>query len=207
MSARARRTTRVRRAPRRRGLTLVEVMVALIITSMVGAAVAAMLDSVSYATTTRTSAQRANVKQKVIGARIDVATRSSTMVLAHDEGILVLWLGDSRVNGRPNLSELRRIEWNGATSEIWSYRAPTGLSIAADTLYELTADFEAVTAGLIGTPDFPGERWGTSVIGWAPTLDAGAAPDATLVQYDLVIVGEDVTVTLPHTASLRRRNS
>ena len=76
-----------------------------------------------------------------------------------------------------------------------------------DTLYDLTDDFDAITAGLMGTSVFPGERWGTSVTEWSPTLNAAVPGDATLVRYDLTIAGDDATITLQHAASLRRRAS
>ena len=191
----------------RAGLTLVEIMIALVLTAMVGVAVAAMLDSVAYATTSRTSVRRINVKQKVVGSRIDAAIRSSMMVLAHDAEFIVLWMSDARPNGKPDLSELRRIERNPATSELWSYRAPANLAAVNDTRYRLSDDFSAITAGLKGTGVFPGERWGTSVTAWSPTLNATVPADATLVRYDLTIAGDDATITLQHAASLRRRAS
>lgn len=190
---------------RGRGFTMVELMLSLTITAIIGAAVAAMLASVSYATTDRADLRRVNTKQNVVAARLNACLRSCKMVLAIDADSLVLWMGDSRLNNSPDLSELRRLEWDTATGELWSYVAPSNLADASNTSYRLTDDFESITFALMGTSDFPGRLWATNVAGWTNALDDATPQHASLVTYTLAVSGEDLTSTGTYTISFRSR--
>src|SRR4051812_34952429 len=94
--------TTVRRASR--GLMLVEVLLALAISGMVAAAVAAMLFALANGSRDRQDLRHRNVRAEVVIARVDTAIRSSSMLLGRTPNCVVLWVADSRKNGRPDLS-------------------------------------------------------------------------------------------------------
>lgn len=102
------------------GLTLVEFVVAMSITILIGAAASAMFFSISRGTTSRTDARRLNVRLQLIASRMDAAIRSSKMVMFRDPGTLVLWMGYTRENDEPDISEIRRIELTTATAQLMS---------------------------------------------------------------------------------------
>src|SRR5687767_1285640 len=211
MSKTKRHITTVKRAlargARRRGISLVEVILALAIAAMISAGVASLLFAVANGTKDRQETRRRNIKAEVMTNRIDTAIRSSAMLLGRDSRALVLWVSDTRSNESPNLSELVRIEWDPTTKEVRGYRAPAGLAPAADVTYDVnTTDFLATTASLAGTTSFPRETWGNGIAGWqsGPTT----ADRATrLLYYDLTLEFAGVAPsTVRSTVALRGAN-
>jgi len=188
----------------RRGLMLVEVLLALAIAGMVAAVVAAMLFGLANGSRDRLDLRHRNVRADVLTARIDTAVRSSSMLLGGDANTLVFWVADTRKNGKPDLSELRRIEWNAASKQVRCYQAPAGLADADDTGFQTSDDFLAATAAIAGSATFPGEVWASGVTGWTvTTVPAGAAHDARMVAYTLTLTTAAGTVTIPSSAPLR----
>jgi type II secretory pathway component PulJ len=184
-------------------MTVMELLLALGITAMVGAAVLAMLLVVAVGSEQNEEARRRNATARVISERIDAEIRSATAVLASDEHMLVLWMGDRRQNQKPNLSELRRIEWDPDSRQIRRYAAPADLAEADDTEYELSQDFAAITASLNQTPGFVGQTWAHEAAAWRIS-PAGAGADTRLIQYELIL-GDAPSATIASTVSLRGR--
>jgi len=176
------------RCPRAtRGVMLVEVLLALAITGLIAAGVASLLFATAGGTKERQELRRRNVRVDVVAARIDGAVRSSNRIVGRDNRCIVLWTSDSTANGMPNLSELRRIEWDPTTKRLLCSEAPASLSAAANIAYPLAAtDFVSVTAALSGTGSFPSTVWANGVSGWAssPTV----ITDTTrLVSYQITL--------------------
>ncbi len=190
----------------RGGLTLVELLLAIIGTALVSTALAAMLAATAFGTSNRTDVRSVAVKHKVIAGRLGAAIRSSKMVLAEGDDYLVLWMDDADLSGQPNLSEIRRIERDNATNELRSYKAPDSLNPADDTEYDLAIDdFNAETNSIKGTANFPQTLWAAGVTAWTITLDDADAQSASLVSYRMTIArGELVDTTIGATA-LRNR--
>jgi hypothetical protein len=195
------------RATRASGLTLIELILAVASTALIALAIATMLFAMAKGTSSRTDLRSVVVKHKTLTARFDAAVRSSSAVLARGSDYVVLWMGDTRENGAPNLSELRRIEYDAAGNTIVSYTAElTGTAAqieAADTTYQFSDNFEAITAGLKGDDEFPAETWATRVSGWTVTLNDATATDATLVRYRFVLAADELTDTVVGAAALR----
>lgn len=150
-----------------RGLSLVEVIMALAIAAMISAGVSSLLFAVANGTQDRQEVRRRNVKAEVLATRIDGAIRASAMLLGRDNRAIVFWVSDSRENQVVNLSELLRIEYDASAKQIRACRAPADLAEAADIAYNLkTTDFLAVTASLSGSSTFPRQIWGQDISGW-----------------------------------------
>jgi type II secretory pathway component PulJ len=196
-----------RRRPSRpapRGLLLVEVLLALALSGMIAAAVAAMLFALANGSRDRQDLRHRNARADVLSARIDTAVRSSSMLLGRDANCIVLWVADSRKNGKPDLSELRRIQWDAASKQVRCYQAPAGIADADNTTFQLSDDFLAATAALAGSATFPAEVWGTSVTGWSSNvLPAGATQDARMIAYSVTLTTSAGTVRIPSSAPLR----
>jgi type II secretory pathway pseudopilin PulG len=188
----------------RRGLMLVEVLLALAISGMVAAVVAAMLFALANGARDRQDMRHRNARADVLTARVDTALRSCGMLLGRDANCLVLWVADTRKNGKPDLSELRRIEWDAASKQVRCYQAPAGLADSDNTTFQLSDDFLAATAAVAGSATFPAEVWGTSVTGWSSgTVPAGATQDARMVAYSVTLTTAAGTVRVPSSAPLR----
>ena len=201
---RRRHSVRLQRLTGARGLTLVELMLALAITTVIGISLAGILYSASYGVSSQTGVRSACVVGDGLARRLSAAVSSSQMVLAQGNGYLVLWLADPAGRSSPHLSCLCRVAWNSDTRELHCYKAPAGLSGASDTQYSLTGtDFNAVTQALEGTRDFPGQLWSNAVGGFSTSLDSVNPLQANLLSYSITVVQDDVSGTVVGSVALR----
>lgn len=173
-------------------MTIVELLLALVITSLVALATGMMMVGVSYGSTSKSQMREVGVRLKTTTERLNAALRSSKMILATGTDYLVLWTGDSRADDGPNLSELRLIERDADTGELRSYAADFGVMTDAqiegvDTLYSLTDDFHTLTTALKAGTLFTATVWAKHVTAFACT-HAGADPQAaSLINYRLTV--------------------
>jgi hypothetical protein len=159
-------------------------LIALSVTAVLVLAIASMLHAVAYGSQSQSSARQTNVASKLLRARIDAAIAGAKMVLATDNSTyIVIWTGDTNADSVPDLSELRRIEFNAGTGQITSYRAPAG--VTPDTAYTLATDFNATTNALKGGNTFPAEVWAKNVTAFSASLNNGTTQNATAVYYSV----------------------
>lgn len=190
MARQPRPTTRRRAACRRRGLTLLELLLALSGMALIGSAIASMLVAVTYGTDTDKDMRTLVTKQMTLRARISAAIRESTMVLERGDGYLYLWVHDTDESGNPNLDELLLFEFDAGTQTFSTYRAPDAPS--ANPEYDLASSFTAQTVGVRGNADFPATRWASGVTGFETTLDNATVQDARLISFRLTLAaGEE----------------
>ena len=107
---------------KRYGLTLVELLMALSITVIVGAGVVAMTESVAIALEQGRTERERTVASAVAAARLSAVTAPASCALEIEDGYTVLWRGDSRRDGRVQASEvdwLRFDEANGSIVHEW----------------------------------------------------------------------------------------
>lgn len=184
-------------------------MLAASITALVAAGIASLFFAVSYGTSSRNDMRALVPRQRTISARLDASVRSSKMVLAVGSNFIVLWMADTRSNSAPNLSELRRIEFDASSKSVTSYKVtwPAGWSQAmidaADTQYALSDDFGAVTAALKGNTYFLPETWSRSVSAWSVSANKSSVQSATMLSYQITTVSGQTTNTLVGAAALR----
>ena len=182
-------------------LTLVEMLMALAITGLIGAAIASMLSAVTYGTSSSKDIRSLVVKNKTLSARITAAVRSSAQLLDADDGYVVLWTNDLNASGQPDLLELQRIELDADTEELTSYTPASG---AVDVAYDIdTDDFDSITSALIGSGDLEGALWATGVSQWTVDTDQADPQDAELVSFQLTMGTGSMADTSIHAVSLR----
>lgn len=167
------------------GFTLVELLMALSISGMIGLGVVLMLGSTGQAVKETRDTRQATVSRQVVIARLGSLLRSSAMVLAKEDHAIVLWKGDANANGQPDLSELRRITWDEITGSITQYQSPESLDEGSDIACELSDDFAALTQSLQGQVIFPGQLVLQHAQSWTLTLDAASPHDARLVKLEV----------------------
>jgi hypothetical protein len=183
-------------------VSVVELLLALGILAIIGGTLATMLFATSRSTRNGTDLRRRNLKIEVINSRIDSAVRSSCRVLAAGDDYLVLWLGETRQNSVPDLSEICRIDWNAGSKQLQYSAATPGLADAENIAYTFTTDFASATAALAGDARFPMQVWGRNVSGWSFTLDK-PIPASRVVQYTLQVEDEDGIGTYQNAVSRR----
>ncbi len=92
----------------RRGLTLLELMLALAITGMMGAAMSAMVVGVTRGMESITGGRSATQRAHVVHQRLRAYTEAGLCVLQHDKTQgLALWLNDNNGDDDVNLTEYR----------------------------------------------------------------------------------------------------
>ena len=95
------------RRRRRRGLTLVELVLALSVTAMIAGAIASMMAAVSNGVKTRRDARSIIIRASAAHGRLDAYLSACRCLLeAGDDGV-VLWLHDDRESGTIHASEVR----------------------------------------------------------------------------------------------------
>lgn len=165
--------------------TLVEMLLALAVSSIIGLTVLLMLSGASTAAQTQHDTREATVTRQVVVARLSSLTRCTAVVLAKSDSSLVLWKGDMNANNKPDLSELRRIEWDSDSKEIWVSESPVDMNIASDVVYGIGDDFSTLSLAAAGTAVFPTQVILGQIQGWSVTLDEPVSQDARLLRLDV----------------------
>ncbi len=95
------------RIHRMRGLTLVEMMLALAVTALVAGAIAGMMSAVSAGVGVRRDARTAMIRANLASVRLGSYVGPARAVLDVDPDRFVLWLNDNRPGGTVHVSEVR----------------------------------------------------------------------------------------------------
>lgn len=99
---------------RRSGMTLLELLLALSITILTGAAAAAVALAVSRGMTSMGEGRAVINRANLVQARLRAVTDTAWCILANDDKRgLAVWANDDNPNGRVNISELR-VVWTNA---------------------------------------------------------------------------------------------
>ena len=170
--------------------TLVELLIALIITAVIGASTVAMLGAVSYGTTNRREMRSLVVKTRTVQMRMDLALRTAEEVLYPNAtqpsvaDYTVIWVADENDDDTKQNNEIRLIERDTSTKELNTYRSAT------DTATFTTVSAFRTNALAAYTPT----RWATGIS--ALTFAATTAPTNTfLVSYQLTAESNSQTET------------
>jgi len=170
------------RSTRRPAFTLVELLLSLAVVGVVGLGVMFMLAGTSAAARTQNDARMNVTRQQVASARLSTLTRANAMILAAGPGYLVFWKGDVNGNSKPDLAELRRLEWDSQAREVWVSEAPPSLDPASNTAYELNHPFATTTQALAGSVLFPTSVILQNIATWEVTLDKADPQAARLMK-------------------------
>jgi len=182
-------------------MLLLELLLAMTATALLGLGIAGVLALSIQGTSTRNDMQESFVRLGLLTARINASIRESRMVLAQGDDYLLLWTADTSVNGVPNLSEMRLIERDPDTGEI----GQSVIEFTVDTPYALTTNFASLVSQLQGGGQFIYTPWGENLSEWTITLDHAAPPLAMSVSYRLTLSIGQVEDTAVCSVRLRNR--
>jgi type II secretory pathway pseudopilin PulG len=187
-----------------RGLTLLELLLALAGTAVIGSAVAAMLTGVAYGTATDKDMRSLITRQMALRARLEAEVRESRMLLDAGADYMILWSSDADDDGMPSKAEIQVIEYDAVMDRVMRY-APAPL--ISDVGYALTDDFRTATNSYKGDSTFPGERWAEQITSFDLTLDDIDPQSAKLVSFRFGMAGGEVPYTGIAAATLRNEVS
>lgn len=186
----------------RHGLSLLELLMAVIITAMVGAGIAGMLGAVSSGVGTRKDNREVMVRGHAAQCRLAAYLAVSRCVLACTGSDTTIWLADSRQSGTVHASEVRWLRFNSATGEliVEFVDFPAGWTRTAcelaDNEYASNTNWETVRAyysskGLLTSRALVDDLQSVSV-----RKDQTNAMAARHVTFDLEFAGEDASVSV-----------
>ena len=139
-------------ATSRRGLTVLELVLALTVTAMVALAVSGMLNVVSTGVGARNDSRTVMVLAGAARQRLGAYVDPSRCVLGHSSNSLVLWFNDARESDTVHATEIRWLDYDSNTGTIdvsyvqfpdnWTKTAKE----LADQQYPSNADWQTVRA-------------------------------------------------------------
>lgn len=109
-------------ARRTAGMTIIELLMATMIISLVTAAVAGMMMVVSTGTQDSGNVMDVVVRHKTLSARLGAEVRDAQAILVTDNASLLLWHEDANGDDAVNLSELRWITLDADAKELYCLR-------------------------------------------------------------------------------------
>lgn len=173
---------------RTNGFTLVETLLSLMVSGLIGFAALMMLSGVSGAAVVERETRVAIITRQLSIMRIGSDLRSAAMALAVSNAETLLWKGDSVANGAPDLSELRLLVWSADTGEVIVYESPAG---AGDVSFDFDDDLLAAVKPLMGTSAFPAEVKLQGVSSWKLDFDAADVRDARRLRVTATVGDAD----------------
>jgi hypothetical protein len=202
--------TGLRRRHTASGMTLMELILTLAITGMVGAAIAAMLSAMTYGTSSGKDMRSLVVRNKTLSARFTAAVRAGSMILERGDSHIVIWLNDEDESGTPHLGEIQYIEHDAANDRICSYTADfTGMDQtqidAVNDEFQLTDNFATVTASDRGQSYFPQQTWANGVTSWTVITDDADEQLAALVSFRFDLTNGELSDMVIGAAAPRNR--
>lgn len=189
---------------RGRGLTLVELLIALAILSLIATTIGGMLSAVAYGTDNDRDIRQLVARNKMVTTRINAALRGGRMVLETGSDSAgdwaVVWHRDLDGNDEPSLLEIRRLDFDANANTLSSYTAPDG---TVDVLYDKADDFATITTNLMGTASFPAELWANDAQALTIALDQPEDQLAQTFSYRLSLTAGGLTDVSIGTVKLR----
>jgi Prokaryotic N-terminal methylation motif len=184
------RTPRSPRA-RRRGLTLVELLIGLAITAITCAIMALLINATAVGTNTQNDGRRSLVRLQMVKAALEDELSNCRSILTSGSNYLVYWIGDqpgavTLPNNAVNLSELRLLEIDSSGNlNLWYCKFPAGTTNAAILAYDqtcaATTDFYALAVSLKGTTNWTSTTLATGATSMTTSLDSASPTSAHYV--------------------------
>ena len=179
-------------------MTLMELMLALSIMTLVGGCIVMMIKGTSDGTAGNADGRRHLVRTQALEATVVTIVRPCWAVLAAGNGYVVLWTGDGAdpyigANQAVNLSEIVMLELDANNKQLKYYKTvwPVGYSqastISSDTLYAASSNwYSAAQAAKSGTFFVP-TVLANNVTAFNVTLDNATAVNADMATLWITI--------------------
>lgn len=188
------------RRRRTTAFTMLELTIAMLVTLLVGAAIASMLAMVGQSTGVDTDRRSVTVRSQAAQVRLAAYVPGSLCALQYNAGqSLALWLQDDKPSNNVHLSELRLIAFDGAAGTLVIERVhfpdewSQVLKDDADIALPLGADYIAVMANMRAQGFTAIETVVDGAASFGVEFDAKAAQDARRVTITLGLAAPGAT--------------
>ncbi|HVT81770.1 MAG TPA: prepilin-type N-terminal cleavage/methylation domain-containing protein [Phycisphaerae bacterium] len=181
---------------RRRGVTLIELLIGLSITAVTCAILAVLINATAMGTSTQNDGRRALVRLQSVKAVLEDEFVNARCILATGTNYVVYWTGDSSgptpVNNAVNFAELRMLEIDSSGNlNVYSAKWPAGTSsatiLANDTEYALGTDWRATALALKGTTYYSTTPLATGATSLTCSLDNASPSAAKMINLQVAI--------------------
>lgn|GEM_PF-4482420 len=197
-----------------RGITLIEMLIAVSITAAAAGVVATLVSSTSTATSAQADGRRNLARIQAAKAIIGDELHNARAILASGSNYLIWWSGDNPVsavtpNRAVNLSELRLLEVDTTTNElkVWAITWPDNYSasniIAADTAYAANSNWYNVCQAAKNNANFTSAMIISNCTGMTVTLDASSFAASRMASCTLTITDQNITRRVLVSGSIR----
>lgn len=193
-----------------RAFTIAELLIALTITAIISASIAAMISSVSAGTTGQQDGRRFLVRVQSLEARLATSVHASQCILASGNNYIVYWIADSTHDNAVQLSELGMLELDPVTNTLNQYQTvfPSNYSLAqiasANTTFAANTNWYNAAQAAKSTFFTPTPIAG-HITAFTPTLDAANPTSAHTATFAITISDGIVTRNAVIGATLRNQ--
>jgi len=190
------------RAQFRRGLTFIELVLALAITAMVAAAIAAMIGAVTSGEMSRRDNRGTIIRTYAAKTRLSAYLARCLCVLEVGSGEVVVWLNDWRSGGTVHASELRWLVFDSANKSIDVYYVdfPDDWNEVERALQDIEylsgTDWSAVLSSYMSAGYASNITLVDGVSSMTITTDQPVAVDSTSITFDIGFLLEAAGETL-----------
>jgi len=192
-----------------RGLSLLELMLALSVTALIAGAIAGMLGAVASGVDTRRDNRAVMVRANAAAGRLNAYVGPSRCILGSSNSGLVLWLDDSRQSDTVHATEIRWLNYDATDGEIdvhyvvfpegWTQTAKD----LADLEYSSGADWAAALT-YYETNDWTASMPLTDgLTGFSVALDEATALASRHVTFYLTFDAEQGGMDVPVSGTIR----
>ena len=185
-------------------------MIALVITGLMGACIAVMINSVSAGTVGEQDGRRHLVRIQALQSRISTLLHSSQCILAAGPSYLVYWSQDTNNDHAVQLSELAMLQLNGTVLQQYTTVWPEGFSpvqiASANATYATNSNWYSAAQNA-KTSYLKPRPIATNVAAFTVTWDALVTPrvatNANMATCIITLSDGQVQRTAAFTAALR----
>jgi len=191
----------------RRGLTLIELMLAMTITVMVAGAMSGMMSAVSTGVLDRKDSRSNMIRSHAAESKLSAYVSPSRAIWEVSASSLTIWFNDQRSGGTIHANEIRWIFYDATkkTIEVHFIKLPDEWTQTAKDLYnvEFSKSMSSATvyAKYLAAGYMASLRLLDNVEGFSVSLNDSTALDADQVTFTLTFAGSDgpFVVSVPTT--------
>lgn len=195
--------------PCRHGLTLIEFMLAITITSMVALGIASLMAAVAQGTEFDRYQRETNVRAQALSVRISSYIIPALNILDNTSSSMVIWLDDHQISDTVNTTEIRWIEHDVVSNSVLLYyiEFPEGWSQSKKDLYDIECPMEtnwwqllSIYEGLGYTKSF---RFSDDIANFKVERNLGTIPGKRLATFTVTFTPTAGSETIVFEASIR----
>ena len=196
----------------RRGLTLVEMMLALAITVMIAGAIASMMAAAAQGVGAKRDTRSVMIRASAAQTRLSGYLLPARCILAHQSGELVIWYRDERPGDTVHATEVRwlRFDADAGAIDVLFISFPDNLTqterMIADKELPAASQWDTILASYTAQGMVTSIRIVDGLESIDISIDESNVLEADVVSFDLEFTTQNSTKLIRQTTALRMHN-